>query len=79
MFNYFNTASETVAKTQLNISHLVHILDDFPMAASYNYHQCRIHLADFLSLCKYLGVPIREFSFARIELDTLRITALFIT
>jgi hypothetical protein len=44
-----------------------------------NYHQCRIHLADFLSLCKYLGVPIREFSFARIELDTLCITALFIT
>jgi hypothetical protein len=43
----FNTASEKVAKTQLNISHLVHTLDDFPMAAS--YYQCHIHLADFFT------------------------------
>jgi hypothetical protein len=47
------------------------------MAAS--YHQCRIHLADFLSLFKYVGVPIRGPSFAGIKFDTLRITALFIT
>jgi hypothetical protein len=39
-----------------------------------NYHQCRIHLADFLSLCKYLGVPIRGLSFAGIELGTFGFT-----
>ena len=48
------------------------------------YRQCRIHLVGFLSLCKYLGVPIalektvgpqNILSFARIELDTLRMEA----
>jgi hypothetical protein len=58
----FNTASEKVAKTQLNISHLVHTLDDFPMAVS--YYQCHIHLADFFTNiweCQYrLGPHSQE-------------------
>jgi hypothetical protein len=50
----FNTASETVAKTQLNISHLVHILDDFPMAALI------ITNAAFIFLISYLFANIWE-------------------
>jgi hypothetical protein len=53
----FSTALEWVAKKHLMIPHLIHILNDYLMAAS-TYHQCRINLVGFLSLCKYLGVPM---------------------
>ena len=56
-FEMFSTAIEWVAKKHLSIPHLIHILDDYFMAAS-TYHQCRIDLARFLSLCNYLGVPM---------------------
>ena len=65
------------------IPHIIHILDEYLMAAS-TYHQCRINLVRFLSLRKYLGVPIAPektvgpqnvISFAGIELDTLRMEA----
>jgi hypothetical protein len=52
----FNTASEKVAKTQLNISHLVHILDDFAMAAS--YQQCCIIIDE----CQSVGPHSQEFN-----------------
>ena len=56
-FEMFSTAIEWVAKKHLSIPHLIHILDDYFMAAP-TYHQCRIDLARFLSLCDYLGVPM---------------------
>ena len=56
-FEMFSTAIEWVAKKHLSIPHLIHILDDYLMAAP-TYHQCRIDLARFLSLCDYLGVPM---------------------
>ena len=79
----FSTAIEWVAKKHLSIPHLIHILDDYLMAAP-TYHQCRIDLARFLSLCDYLGVPIAPektvgpsniLTFAGIELDSLRMEA----
>ena len=82
-FEMFSTALEWVAKQRLMIPHIIHILDDYLMAAS-TYHQCRINLVRFLSLSKYLGVPIAPektvgpqnvLSFAGIELDTLRMEA----
>ena len=83
-FEMFNsTAIEWVAKKHLSIRYLIHILDDYLMAAP-TYHQCRIDLARFLSLCDYLGVPMAPektvgpeniLSFAGIELDTLRMEA----
>ncbi|XP_028403232.1 uncharacterized protein LOC114525965 isoform X1 [Dendronephthya gigantea] len=78
-FEMFSTAIEWVAKTHLSIAHLIHILDDYLMAAP-TYHQCRIDLVRFLSLCEHVGVPIAPektigphnvLSFAGIELDTL--------
>ena len=56
-FEMFSTAIEWVAKKHLSIPHLIHILDDYFMAAP-TYHQCCIDLARFLSLCDYLGVPM---------------------
>ena len=82
-FEMFSTALEWVAKKHLMITHLIHILDDYLMAAS-AYHQCRINLVRFLSLCKYLGVPMAPeknvgpqnvLLFAGIESVTLRMEA----
>ena len=77
-FEMFSTAIEWVAKTHLSMPHLLHILDDYLMAAP-TFHQCRINLDRFLSLCTYLGVPMvpektvgpeNILVFAGIELDT---------
>ena len=74
----FSSALEWVAKKHLHIEHIVHILDDYLMAAS-SYHQCCVALRNFISLCNYLGVPIAPektvspqtvLIFAGIELDT---------
>ena len=82
-FEMFSTAIEWVAKKHLQIPHLIHILDDYLMASP-TYHQCCIDLVRFLSLCKYLGIPIAPdktvgpqtiLAFAGIELDTLRMEA----
>ena len=82
-FEIFSTAIEWVAKKHLSMPHLIHILDDYLMAAP-TFHQCRINLDRFLSLCAYLGVPMapektvgREtvLAFAGFELDTLRMEA----
>ncbi len=48
-FEMFSTAIEWVAKTQLSMPHLIHILDDYLMAAP-TFDQCRINLDRFLSL-----------------------------
>jgi hypothetical protein len=82
-FEMFSTALEWVAKKHFMIPHLIHILDDYLMAAS-TYHQCRINL--FVSylyvniwayrwLRKKLWGPQNILSFAGIELDTLRMEA----
>ena len=82
-FEMFSTAIEWVAKTHLSMPHLLHILDDYLMAAP-TFHQCRINLDGFLSLCTYLGVPMAPektvgpeniLTFAGIELDTLPMEA----
>ena len=82
-FEMFSTAIEWVAKKHLSIPHLIHILDDYLVAAP-TYHQCRIDLARFLSLCDYLGAPMAPektvgpsniLTFVGIELDSLRMEA----
>ena len=82
-FETFSTALQWVAQKHLNIAHLIHILDDYLMAAS-SYDQCCTDLKNFLSLCEYLGVPIAPektvglrttLTFAGIELDTIMFEA----
>ncbi|CAB4034436.1 Hypothetical predicted protein, partial [Paramuricea clavata] len=50
-------ALQWVVQKHLNIAHLIHILDDYLMAAS-SHDQCCTDLKNFLSLCEYLGVSI---------------------
>ena len=82
-FEMFSTAIEWVTKTHLSMPHLLHILDDYLMAAP-TFYQCHINLDRFLSLCTYLGVPMAPektvgpeniLAFAGIEVDTLRMEA----
>jgi hypothetical protein len=82
-FEMFSTAIEWVAKTQLSMPHLIHILDDYFIVAP-TFDQCRINLDRFLSLCAYIGVPMTPektvgaeniLAFAGIELDTLSMEA----
>ena len=82
-FEMFSTALQWVSQNRLNIVHLIHILDDFLMAAA-SYDQCCVHLKNFLSLCEYVGVPIAPgktvgpqttLTFAGIELDTVMLEA----
>ena len=47
-FELFSTAIEWITKTHLSIPDLIHILDDYLMAAP-TYHQCRINRDCFLS------------------------------
>ena len=78
-FETFSTTLQWVAQKHLNIAHLIHILDDYLMAASL-HDQCCTDLKNFLSLCECLGVPIAPektvsprttLTFAGIELDII--------
>ena len=78
-FEMLSTSIEWIAKMHLHISHIIHILDEFFLAAP-SYHQCSNDLDNLLLLCDYLGIPVapkttlgpvQVLSFAGIELDTL--------
>lgn len=54
IFEYFSTAFEWIAMSQLRAYAVLHILDDFSFIAVTQERCAR----DFLGLCNYLGVPI---------------------
>ena len=56
-FEKFSTAVEWIAKQRLKIDHILHLLDDFLMAAL-SKELCQFYLDLFLKLCSYLGIPI---------------------
>ena len=72
-----NTGMEWVARNKLNIPHIIHILDDFPIAAE-SPGKCRAKLHHFLTFCEDVGVsmvpdktegPSQALTFAGIQLD----------
>ena len=78
MFETFSSALEWLAKTKLQISSILHLLDDFLIVAP-TAELCNKQLKLFLDVCQYLGVPMAPektvgplpiLSFAGIELDT---------
>ena len=78
-FEAFSTAVEWIAREKLLIDKLLHLLDDFLIISS-TYDVSKAHLALFIRLCDFLGIPIapdRTFGpstllmFAGIELDSL--------
>ena len=79
-FERFSTAVQWIAQNKLNIQYMLHLLDDFFLAAR-NEKLCANQLELFLSLCSYLGIPMAPektcgpsttLCFVGIELDTLK-------
>lgn len=77
-FETFSSALNWLAKTKLQISSILHLLDDFLIVAP-TAELCNKQLPLFLDVCQYLGVPMAPektvgplpiLSFAGIELDT---------
>ena len=52
-----STALEWVARSKLNIPHIIHILDDFLIAAE-SFDACKASLQHFLAFCENVGVPM---------------------
>ena len=78
-FEKFSTTVQWIAQNKLNIHYMLHLLDDFLLAAM-TEKLCKDQLQLFLFLCDYLGIPMApektcgpstKLSFAGIELDTL--------
>ena len=83
IFESLSTAVQLIAQTHLNISHMLHILDDFFIAATHK-DTCEDNLHQFTTLCKEIGIPLAPektegpsqiLSFAGIELDTTMMEA----
>ena len=82
-FKTLSTAVEWIARSKLQIRHIIHLLDDFLIIAP-SYASCQGQLRLFLDLCSYLGIPIAPektlgpattLSFAGIELDSVSFEA----
>ena len=56
-FETFSTALEWIASSQLSISHIIHLLDDFLITAP-THALCQNQLNLLLDLCSYLNDPI---------------------
>ena len=56
-FETFSTGVEWIAHSKLNISYILHLLDDFPLIAP-SMQLCQMQLDLFMSLCSYLGMPM---------------------
>ena len=79
VFEKFSSAIQWIAQARLNITHMLHILDDFLIIAE-TQQQCRTQLRQFLSLCADIGIPLAPgktegpattLTFAGIELDSV--------
>ena len=57
LFEAVSSALEWISVHQLRASSVLHILDDFLFIAP-TKDQCNRDLANFVSLCEYLGVPL---------------------
>ena len=53
----FSSALEWVAKTKLDVSEMVHNIDDFLFLAE-SSKKCAADMNAFISLCEQMGVPL---------------------
>ena len=83
LFEAFSSAPELIARKQLKIPHILHVLDDF-LIISDSASACNAQLDRFLALCAKLGVPMADektlsaanvMIFLGIELDTIKFEA----
>lgn len=57
IFEAFSSSLEWISINLLSASSVLHILDDFLFIAP-SKAQCECDLANFVSLCAYLGLPL---------------------
>ena len=83
IFECFSTALEWIARDKLQITGILHLLDDF-LIVSQSLSSCDHQLKAFLGTCNDIGVPMAPektvgpscvLSFAGIELDTNKMEA----
>ena len=83
IFECFSSALEWIARVKLNITGILHLLDDF-LLVSKSLSSCADNLRAFLQTCDDIGVPMAPektvgpsfvLSFAGIELDTINMEA----
>ena len=83
IFEEFSTAVEWIARKELALKGIVHILDDF-LLISESLEKGNQDLTGFKLLCNTLGIPLAPektegpatcLTFAGIEIDTLEMTA----
>ena len=83
IFEAFSTAVEWIAKNELKVAGIAHILDDF-LIISNSMNQGYTDLLGFQTMCETLGIPLApektegpasSLTFAGIELDTIARTA----
>ena len=83
IFEAFSTAVEWIAKNELKVAGIAHILDDF-LIISNSMNQGYKDLLGFQTMCETLGIPLApektegpasSLTFAGIELDTIARTA----
>lgn len=60
IFERFSSGLQWIAQHKLGLQHMLHILDDFLILGPPSSSQCLDDLNTFLSLCKYVGVPIKS-------------------
>lgn len=84
-FETFATAVEWIARSKLQIRHIIHLLDDF-LIIDPSHALCKGQFRLFLDLCSYLGIPMEPektlgpaitLSFAGIEFSFFRGTSAF--
>ena len=82
-FEIFSTAVAWVARHQLKIDHIIHLLDDFLIVSS-DRSLCQAQLDLFIDLCSYVDIPISTektlgalttLSFTGMELDSVLMEA----
>ena len=61
-FEKFSTTVQWVAQNKLNIQYILHLLDDFLLAAG-SERLCKDQLELFLCLCNYLGIFMAPWAF----------------
>ena len=83
IFETISTAIEWIARNKLNITNIIHILDDFWIAEKSKL-RCQYQLSKFKEFCEEAGIPLAEektigpyqvIEFVGIELDSMKMCA----
>lgn len=60
IFERFSCALQWIMENKYDVAGMSHIIDDFLFVGPPNSEKCQIDLNNFLSLCRKLGIPIKD-------------------